>query len=206
MPERWKEIVTRKLLYRRPGLVNAFDPDTMLQPQVFVTAAFVKPGSHQYVVGDLRHPDHQLISIHNMTVESRTEEIMSYERVVKQKKGGNFNRMRSIFAPWPVENDELFRRCIEHDFNFWKVPRIIKDPQDYEKTKSVLLKHAKLVQQIFQYISAKGSAGSSSYPTIGWMDFSDFCKESHISTVENKFQKAADLCYISATTVSVEAQ
>ena len=46
VPERWKEILTRKLLYRKPCLVNAFDASTMIQPQVFVTAAFVKPGYH----------------------------------------------------------------------------------------------------------------------------------------------------------------
>ena len=113
---------------------------------------------------------------------------MAYERVVKPKgNGDNFNRMKSIFAPWPNENDELYRKCIEHDFAFWKVPRLIKDVADYEKTQKVCLKYAKLIQQCFQYISAKGSAGSSSYPTIGWMDVSEFCLASHISTPENKF-------------------
>ena len=38
------------------------------------------------------------------------------------------------------------------------------------------------------------------------MDFSDFCKESHISTHENKFQTTADRCFIAATTASLEQQ
>ena len=28
LPERWKEILTRKLVYRKPCLVNAFEQDT----------------------------------------------------------------------------------------------------------------------------------------------------------------------------------
>ena len=54
--------------------------------------------------------------------------------------------MKTIFAPWPVENDELFKKCIEHDFSFWKIPRVIKEPSDYTATKRVLLNNAKLIQ------------------------------------------------------------
>ena len=118
----------------------------MIQQQVFVTAAFAKPGIHQYIVADLRHPQNKLINVHEFSAETRQEDVLNYERVIKEKKGEQFNRMKSIFAPWPVENEELFKKCIEHDFSFWKIPRVIKEPADYTATKRVLLRHAKLIQ------------------------------------------------------------
>ena len=71
LPERWKEILTRKLVYRKPCLVNAFEQDIMFQQQVYVSAAFTKPGIHQYIVADLRHAQNKLINVHEFSAETR---------------------------------------------------------------------------------------------------------------------------------------
>ena len=71
LPDRWKEILTRKLLYRKPCLVNAFEQDTMMQQQVFICATFAKPGIHQYIVADLRHQEHKIVNVHEFSAEPR---------------------------------------------------------------------------------------------------------------------------------------
>ena len=54
-PEFWKEKMARLLKYRRANLVNLFDMDIQVNHEVFVTAAFVKPGTHTYMISDLRN-------------------------------------------------------------------------------------------------------------------------------------------------------
>ena len=141
-----------------------------MQAQVFMTATFVKPGNHEYIVADLRHKDNKHISMHKLEAGQRPEEIVNFERVAKHVAGDAFNRGRSIWGAWPVEDDSLFRACIQHDVNLWKVPRLVKDESDYRAVVDVLLKHAKLLAHLFSFL-----AGRSSWPSIGMLDFAQFC-------------------------------
>ena len=164
-PENWKAALAKNLPYRRPCLVNAFDIDTHMQPQVFMTAAFVKPGNHEYIVADLRHKDNKHIAMHKLEAGPRPEEVVNFERVAKHVAGDAFNRGRSIWGAWPAEDDSLFRACIQHDVILWKVPRLVKDEADYRAVVEVLLRHAKLLAHLFTFL-----AGRSSWPSIGMLD------------------------------------
>ena len=93
--------------------------------------------------------------MHACYVEARQEAIVPYERVVKLKSADAFARFKTIFAPWPEEGDHVFRQCIEHDIKLWKVTRLIKDPDDYNAVKNILLKHAKLMTHLFMYLTSK---------------------------------------------------
>ena len=53
-PEKWKKTLALQLKYRKPSLINLFNLDTHISPEVWVTAAFVKPGTHTYIVSDYR--------------------------------------------------------------------------------------------------------------------------------------------------------
>lgn len=85
--------------YRKPGLVNLFEMDTHMSPEVWVTAAFVKPGTHTYVVADYRgEKQYHHANIHECNVDKRIENIAPYERITKLKSGDVFNRWKTIFA------------------------------------------------------------------------------------------------------------
>ena len=103
--------MAEKLKYRRPALVNMFDIDTQISNEVWVTAAFVKPGSHTFMVSDFRgkgkESNHS--NMHECTVDPREEEIVTYERVTKLRTGDVFHRHKTIFAGWPNENEITFR-------------------------------------------------------------------------------------------------
>ena len=43
-----------------------------------MTAAFVKPGRHEYIVSDLRHKGHKHVSMHTFEVEPRLEEVVNF--------------------------------------------------------------------------------------------------------------------------------
>ena len=44
---------------------------------------------------------------------------------------------------------------MEHDIKLWKVTRLIKDTDDYKATTQILLKHAKVIQNLFTYLAGK---------------------------------------------------
>lgn len=79
-PEKWKLTLAEKLKYRRPGLINLFDLDTHLSKEVWVTTAFVKPGTHTFIVSDYRgtQKDKYHSNMHECTVDPREEEIVLY--------------------------------------------------------------------------------------------------------------------------------
>ena len=167
-----------------------------MNSDVFVTAAFVKPGTHTYIVGDLRNKKEKHFNLHECRIDPRVEAILPYERVCKLKSADVFQRWKTIFAPWPTEGENLYRQCIEHDIKFWKCPRLVKDEEDYKATVTTLMKNAKLLVQLFTYLAAK-----SQYPAIGLIDFGTFCQESHI--VDNKFpQNQVDLQFKAATSAN----
>ena len=196
-PEIWKQKMARLLKYRRPCLVNLFEMDVQTDREVWVTAAFVKPGTHTFIVSDLRgdraRHHHNL---HECTVDPRVEPILPYERITKIKSGDEFQRWKTIFAPWPNEGEPMFRQCIEHDVKLWKVTRLIKDQDDYNGVVRTLTKHAKTLVHLFLFLASK-----SQFPAIGLLDLGAFCQDSRI--VDAKFiSSTVDRQFIAATSAN----
>ena len=196
-PEIWKRKMARLLKYRRPCLVNLFEMDVQTDREVWVTAAFVKPGTHTFIVSDLRggkaRHHHNL---HECTVDPRVEPILPYERITKIKSGDEFQRRKTIFAPWPNEGEPMFRQCIEHDVKLWKVTRLIKDQDDYNGVVRTLMKHAKTLVHLFLFLASK-----SQFPAIGLLDLGAFCQDSRI--VDAKFiLSTVDRQFIAATSAN----
>lgn len=129
--------------------------DILMSSDVWVTAAFVKPGNHTYIVADYRNRKSMHSNLHECNIDPRVDAILPYERIIKMKEGDDFIRWKTIFGPWPNENDLMFRQCIEHDIKFWKVPRLIKDIDDYEAMTKVLVRHAKTLVHLFLYLASK---------------------------------------------------
>ena len=183
--------------------MNLFTLDTHISSEVWVTAAFVKPGTHTYIVSDYRGERKQLhhTNIHECTVDPREEEVILNERITKVKSGDAFNRWKTIFAPWPNENEQVYRQCIEHDIKLWKVQRLInKDPDDYTETCKVLLKHSKFLVNLFTHLASK-----SQFPAIGCIDLGAFCQESNI--IDGKFiLSTVDRMFIASTTKSAATE
>ena len=51
-PEKWKTTLARLCQFRDPNLVNFFQPETHLMPEVYVAAFFSRPGRHSYIAAD----------------------------------------------------------------------------------------------------------------------------------------------------------
>jgi hypothetical protein len=161
---------------------------------------FVKPGRHNYIVADLRSITDPLLTSHSLKSEVRPEEVIPFERVLKQREGDVFHRHKTIFAQWPEETPTHYRQAIEHDIRLWKVTRLIKDPDDYKRASKIIVKNAKMLCDLFKYIS-----GKSQFPAINMFDVSAFCADSRI--IDAKFiASSADRAFIAANTVNPDSE
>ena len=80
----------------------------------------------------------------------------------------------------------------------WKVPRFIKDPEDYEACVKLLRTHLRQVTSIFINLIA-----TSTYPNISWIDFSNFVSECKLVDGKNLQLSTIDRLFI-ATNFEVE--
>ena len=95
-----------------------------------------------------------------------------------------FDKNKSVFKNF-VEDTEVTRKIMfDNDKKHLKLTRIIKDENALAQVNNVLLKNFEVIKEIFDATSA-----SSSYPNIGWLDFSNFCDRCQI--LDNKFLNRA---------------
>ena len=60
----------------------------------------------------------------------------------------------------------------EFEIKKWKVPRFVKDPDDYEACVKIIRKNLRLVTSIFINLIS-----TSTFPNISWIDFSNFVSD-----------------------------
>ena len=51
----------------------------------------------------------------------------------KKKRKIGFNKDKSVFKPWKVDNSKILNECAQLDLEYWKLPRICKDQDDQMK-------------------------------------------------------------------------
>jgi hypothetical protein len=110
---------------------------------------------------------------------------------VKDVVQNAFDKNKSVFKNF-VEDTEVTRKIMfDNDKKHLKLNRIIKDENALNQVNAVLLKNFEVIKEIFDATSA-----SSSYPNIGWLDFSSFCDRCQL--LDNKFlnRAAVDRAFI----------
>ena len=70
---------------------------------------FIKPGKHNYAVGDLRAKGKEFVSCHQVVVDPTFEEPIPNQRITKVRTADLFFKHKTVFAPWPDEDARLFR-------------------------------------------------------------------------------------------------
>jgi len=49
-----------------------------------------------------------------------------------------FHKQGSVFARWKADTKRTQELCLDHDLEFWKVRRFLKDDVDYENTLRII--------------------------------------------------------------------
>ena len=86
---------------------------------------FVKPGKTYYAV-----KNQGLLSVHHTFSKHRKEPVPAYHRAPLMPRF--FTKAGSVFANFQEDSQETMDVMLSYDSDLWKIPRIIKDKQDYK--------------------------------------------------------------------------
>lgn len=172
-----KKIIIRDLLYKKmqffnPELLTKLDTGEADSPehQVFVFAQFFTSGRQTYATAVIDEDQDLQFFTHKIVVPKRDEDVPNFVKLIRTTPiVRTFHRGTSVFAEWRPDGADTARQCIEHDLELWHGDKFIKDEEDREATAEVMLKYADLIKNVFIQIACR-----SSFPQIGWIDFSAF--------------------------------
>ena len=103
-----------------------------------------------------------------MVSMKRDEEVPNYVKNIRTTAVvRSFHKASSVFATWQEDLEDTAVNCIEHDLELWHADKFIKDDEDRAKTADVMRKYATVIKNIFIALASR-----SSFPQIGWLDFS----------------------------------
>ena len=104
--------------------------------------------------------------IHKCIAINRQEDVPIFTKPMKLlKKEREFRLDNSPFREWRLDKQDTLDKCLEHDFELWKISRFCKDGGDVEKCKEVIKSYFNEIKEIYHYQISK-----SNFPSIGWMD------------------------------------
>ena len=63
------------------------------------------------------------------------------------------------------------RQALEFDLGYWRVPKFVKDPEEFVLVKGAIPRHYPELKLIFT-----GLMAGDAYPFVGWGDFTAFCR------------------------------
>ena len=121
------------------------------------------------------------------------------KRVKKWMVLRSFNKNNSIFKNWKEDTPNFLKESFYTDISYSKVQKFAKDPEVYDEVWEVLLKHTSKIKDMFTY-----GIGTSSYPSISWLDFCNMCTSWKIID-KNLTMTTVDRVFI-VTNVELEEQ
>lgn len=109
-----------------------------------------------------------------------------YNRNIVQRE---FKKEHSVFAPWKMDNQKEIVQGYRKDITKWKVPRFVKDEEDFKNVCKVLEENVMFLKTMYIILIS-----GSNFPAITWNDFTTFvnsCKlideNLALSTVDRLF-------------------
>lgn len=76
-----------------------------------------------------------------------------------------------MFSAFVEDNREIRTRMFQCDSQYYKIDRMIKNPEEVKEVYDILFKYFTEIKEIFDY-----TISQSNYPTITMLDFSRFCE------------------------------
>lgn len=80
-----------------------------------------------------------------------------------------------MFKDFQEDTDEFLRKMLEQDLAYGKISRLTKTEADHKAMKDVIFKYYLQIKNIFLFL-----ASTSSYPTLGFNDTTEFVRRSNL--------------------------
>lgn len=110
-----------------------------------------------------------------------------------------FNKNNSVFKDWKVDTEAKLKKAFDLDVSYSKIHKLSKDPEVVEEITNTLYQHTRKIKDMFIY-----GIGTSSYPSISWLEFCRMCQSWNIID-KNLKMDTIDRVFI-LTNVEEEAQ
>jgi hypothetical protein len=81
-----------------------------------------------------------------------------------------FKKSESMFKDYIEDTPVILKKLFVKDIDYSKVGRFVKDTFEFRRVCDVLTQHCEFIKDLFTYCTA-----NSSYPSISWIDFTNFC-------------------------------
>ena len=91
----------------------------------------------------------------------------------KQRHERTFAKPDSVVADWEEDDAHKVEKMLNADNKFSKISRVVKQTHLYTDLWESLTVNYKTVHEMFLF----GVASSTTFPSIGWMDFDEICKK-----------------------------
>ena len=154
-----KRAILRDLRYSKMQMIN---PELMLNienqdadfdqdaNEVYVFAAFMRPGKQFYSVCLSDAENDLQYFTHKMVVKKREEDIPLFVKEIKNRVIVRvFEKNNSVFKEWTEDGPNTALLCIENDLTLWHADKFIKDEEDLAATCDVMRKYASEIKAIF---------------------------------------------------------
>lgn len=135
-------------------------------------------------------------NIINVPVRSEELKVVLAQKEVKVRE---FEKGKSVFKTFVEDTPKLLATMYSKDMQWSKIPRVIKKPEELAEVADLLKLYYKEIKDIFEFCAA-----SSNYPSIGWLDFSDFCVQCQVHDKKHLNTAAIDRIFIAVNVELVE--
>ena len=102
--------------------------------------------------------------------QAREEDIQiftkEYNRNIRERE---FKKEHSVFANWRSDNIKEIKAGLKKDISKWKVPRFVKDEEDYEAVCKIMEENVIFIKTLYITLIS-----NSNYPSVTWNDFTSF--------------------------------
>ena len=106
----------------------------------------------------------------------RREDIPIFNKAYSESASyRQFRKDASVFATWKQDDIYIIQKCLEHDEQYWKLHKLIKDKEDYNGVVDYYKKNFPIFAGTYKFLSARGR-----YPFINLNDFVWFSRKSNM--------------------------
>ena len=97
-----------------------------------------------------------------------------FEPILNTKLSNLFrDNMAYVFDEWKKDSPSTYRRMLDHDFGYWKLPKLLKaNAAEIPLVEEVYRRNAHRLNEVF----ISQICVASNYPFMGWLDFCQWIK------------------------------
>ena len=156
-------------MYKKPFFVNSNEVKDLTFEQIYIMPVFAKSGRQTFVIQPCDM--HQTVELYKTIIDFRQEEVASpNDRMITVTK--TFKKPVSVFAKWRTDDDKTREKCLEHDYDNWKLDNFeLKNYDQQTKVKEILHENFYFLKSIFLEICAE-----TAFPKMTQLGLSSFAQ------------------------------